>query len=120
MSAATDEFEFFLNKAWSDGLPVVTPTEARVARMLSGTTRHADEMIGSIPPAMEPATVRTVATHAVMAGCKPEYLPVVLGGITRRMARHSICRIYCCVRGHPVRRSVDRHRRRAPRHGRVT
>ncbi len=78
---AVDEFEFFLAKEWSDGLPVVTPTEARVARMLTGTTHSADELIGLIPPAMEPATVRTVATHAVMAGCKPEYLPVVLGGI---------------------------------------
>ena len=76
-----DEFEFFLDKEWSDGLPVVTPTEARVARMLVGTTRTPDELIGNIPPAMEPATVRTVAIHAVMAGCKPEYLPVVLGGI---------------------------------------
>ncbi len=79
---AVDEFEFFLEKEWSDGLPVVTPTEARVAHMLTGTTRDPDELIGNIPPAMEPATVRTVAIHAVMAGCKPEYLPVVLGGIT--------------------------------------
>ena len=78
---AVDEFEFFLDKEWSDGLPVVTPTEARVARMLAGTTRNADDLIGNIPPAMEPATVRTVAIHAVMAGCKPDYLPVVLGGI---------------------------------------
>ena len=76
-----DEFEFFLDKDWSDGLPVVTPTEARVAHMLSGTTRPPDELIGHIPPAMEAATVRTVAIHAVMAGCKPAYLPVVLGGI---------------------------------------
>ncbi len=80
--AAMDEFEFFLDKAWSDGLPVVTPTEARVARMLTGTTRDPDELIGHIPPAMEPATVRTVAIHALMAGCKPAYLPVVLGGLT--------------------------------------
>ena len=76
-----DEFEFFLDKDWSDGLPVVTPTEARVARMLTGTARAPDDLIGNIPPAMEPATVRTVAIHAVMAGCKPDYLPVVLGGI---------------------------------------
>ena len=76
-----DEFEFFLEKAWSDGLPVVTPTAARVARMLSGSTRDPNEWIGNIPPAMEPATVRVVAIHAVMAGCKLEYLPVVLGGI---------------------------------------
>ena len=82
MNAVVDEFEFFLDKQWSDGLPVVTPTEARVQWMLSGTSRSPDEPVGNIPPAMEPATVRTVAIHAVMAGCKPEYLPVVLGGIT--------------------------------------
>lgn len=76
-----DEFEFFLEKAWSDGFPVVTPTEARVQRMIGGTNRDPQEHVGHIPPAMEPATVRTVAIHAVMAGCKPEYLPVVLGGI---------------------------------------
>jgi hypothetical protein len=78
---AVDEFEFFLSKEWSDGLPVVTPTEARVARMLAGTTRDPDELIGHIPPMMEPATVRTVAIHALMAGCKPGYLPVVLGAL---------------------------------------
>ena len=81
MAGSIDEFEFFLEKAWSDGLPVVTPTEARVTRMLTGTTRDPDELIGNIPPMMEPATVRTVAIHALMAGCKPEYLPVVLGGL---------------------------------------
>ena len=82
MNAPVDEFEFFLEKQWSDGLPVVTPTEARVQHMLGGTRRSPDEIVGNIPPAMEPATVRTVAIHAVMAGCKPEYLPVVLGGIS--------------------------------------
>jgi hypothetical protein len=82
VATAIDEFEFFLDKPWSDGLPVVTPTAARLERMLAGTTRDPDERIGLIPPAMEPATVRTVAIHALMAGCRPEYLPVVLGGIT--------------------------------------
>jgi hypothetical protein len=76
-----DEFEFFLQKAWSDGLPVVTPTEERLGRMLSGTRRDPDELVGHVPPAMEPATVRTVAVHALMAGCKPEYLPVVIAGL---------------------------------------
>ena len=74
-----DEFEFFLEKPWSDGLPVVTPTEERINRMLLATGRDPDEIIGPIPPAMEIATVASVAAHAVMAGCKPEYLPVVLG-----------------------------------------
>lgn len=81
MNSVIDEFEFFLEKSWSDGLPVVTPTEARLERMLTGTTRDPGELIGRVPPAMEPATVRTVAIHALMAGCKPEYLPVVLGGL---------------------------------------
>ena len=81
MAAAVDEFEFFLEKAWSDGFPVVTPTEARVQLMLKGTRRKPDEIIGSIPPAGETATVRDVAIHALMAGCKPEYLPVVLGAL---------------------------------------
>lgn len=81
MDTPVDEFEFFLEKDWSDGLPVVTPTVGRLRKFLAGTTRDPDEVIGLIPPAMEPATVRTVAIHALMAGCKPEYLPVVLGGI---------------------------------------
>jgi hypothetical protein len=81
VAAAVDEFEFFLQKQWSDGLPVVTPTEDRLQAMLKGTRRDPDELIGNVPPAMEPATVRTVAIHALMAGCKPEYLPVVLGGL---------------------------------------
>ena len=52
-----DEFEFFLAKAWSDGLPVVTPTEARVQRMLTGTRRAPEEFLGLIPPALEPASM---------------------------------------------------------------
>src|SRR4029453_15309206 len=81
MAQDVDEFEFFLDKPWSDGLPVVTPTEARVQRMLEGTHCAPDEVVGHIPPMLEPATVRTVAIHALMAGCKPDYLPVVLGGL---------------------------------------
>lgn len=81
MGSGVDEFEFFLEKDWSDGFPVVTPTEARVQRMLQAVDRDPDEHVGDVPPAGEPATVRTVAIHALMAGCKPEYLPVVLGGV---------------------------------------
>jgi len=81
MRRTMDEFEFFLEKAWSDGLPVVTPTEQRIQHMLAATRRDPGELVGNVPPAMEPATVRDVAIHALMAGCKPEYLPVVLGGL---------------------------------------
>ena len=53
MNHQFDEFEFFLEKPWSDGLPVVTPTEDRISKMLSATRRSPDEIIGPIPPAME-------------------------------------------------------------------
>jgi hypothetical protein len=81
LATKVDEFEFFLEKEWSDGFPVVTPTEERVQRMLAGTRRNPDEVIGPVPPAQGIATVHKVAIHALMAGCKPEYLPVVLGAV---------------------------------------
>lgn len=77
-----DEYQYFLEKEWSDGFPVVAPNEKRLAWMLAGTHRDPDEVIGDIPPAGVTATVRDVALHALMAGCKPDYLPVVLGAIT--------------------------------------
>jgi len=76
-----DAFEFFFDKPWSDGLPVVPPTEERVSRMLMGTSRREGESVGVIPPAFEEARIRDVAIHAVMAGCRPEYMPVVLAGV---------------------------------------
>ncbi len=81
MSLPDDEFEFFFDKPWSDGLPVVIPTEERIEHMLTGTRRNPEEAVGNVPPIDETATVRTVAAHAVMAGCKPEYMPVVLAGL---------------------------------------
>lgn len=81
MTNKVDPFEFFFAKEWSDGLPVVTPTAERVQWMLSSTRRNADDLIGYVPPAGEPVTVRDIAIHAVMAGCKPDYLPVVIGAV---------------------------------------
>ena len=74
-----DPVEFFFAKEWSDGLPVVPPTEGRLAAMLAATHRGPEEVIGHVPPLMAPATIRAIALHAVMAGCSPEYLPVVIG-----------------------------------------
>lgn len=73
-----DEMEAMHARGWTDGLPVVPPTEARVLRMLEGTTRAADEVVAVVPPDLVPVTVEKVAINAVMAGCLPEYLPVVL------------------------------------------
>ena len=76
--APEDEHELCFSRGWSDGLPVVPPTPVRVLRMLKGTTRDPQEVVGEIPPNNAPCTVEKVAINAVMAGCKPEYMPVVL------------------------------------------
>ena len=76
-----DEFEFMFDQGFSDGLPVVPPTPERVLRMLNGTTRDAQEVIAVMPPNMGEVTVEKAAINAVMAGCKPEYLPVVIAAI---------------------------------------
>ncbi|MBD3645860.1 MAG: thioredoxin family protein, partial [Pseudomonadales bacterium] len=76
-----DDIEACFDRDWSDGLPVVPPTELRVARMLAGTRRPPDEVIGEVPPDYGVCTIEKVAINAVMAGCKPEYLPVVIAAV---------------------------------------
>jgi hypothetical protein len=76
-----DEHEAMFARGWSDGLPLVPPTEERVLRMLDGTSRDPQEVLGLVPPALAAATVEKIAINAVMAGCKPEYLPVVLAAV---------------------------------------
>ena len=73
-----DDVEAMFDRGWTDGLPVVPPTEERVMRMLEGTTRDGTEVVAVVPPNLAEVTVEKVAINAVMAGCKPEYLPVVL------------------------------------------
>jgi hypothetical protein len=89
-----DEQEAMSERGWSDGLPLVAPTEERVLRMLDGTGRDPQEVVGLIPPALAPATVEKIAINAVMAGCKPEYLPVVLAAVEAvlddRFAMHGV------------------------------
>ena len=68
------------SRGWTDGLPVVPPTEERVLRMLEGTTRDAQDIVATVPPDLVDVTVEKVAIAAVMAGCLPEYLPWVLTG----------------------------------------
>lgn len=76
-----DEHELAFERGWTDGLPIVPPTERRVLAMLEGTTRPPDEVVAVVPPDLAPCTVEKVAINAVMAGCKPEYLPVVLTAV---------------------------------------
>ena len=74
-----DEVEAAYARGWTDGLPVVPPTEARVLRMLAG--RDPAELIAVVPPDLVPCSVEKVAINAVMAGCLPEHLPVVLAAV---------------------------------------
>lgn len=78
---AEDAIEACYDRGWTDGLPVVPPSAERVLRMLQGTARRPDEVLGLVPPDLVPCTVEKVAINAVMAGCKPEYLPVVLAAV---------------------------------------
>ena len=71
-------FELLCAKGWSDGLPVIPPTPERVERMLAYCDRSFDEPVARIPPRYGAATPIRVAANAVMAGCKPEYFPLVL------------------------------------------
>ena len=79
--AGLDPFEFLDEQGLTDGLPVVPPTEERVARMLAGVSRPPGDVVADVPPNLAPATVEKVAVNAVMAGCKPEYLPVVVAAV---------------------------------------
>lgn len=81
IGAMEDEVEALYERGWSDGLPLVPPTEERVVRMLAGTTRPADAVVGIVPPDLAECTVEKVAINAVMAGCKPEYMPVVIAAV---------------------------------------
>jgi hypothetical protein len=81
LGAGEDEIEALFERGWSDGLPLVPPTEERVLRMLQGTTRDPKEVVGLVPSDLAPATVEKIAINAVMAGCKLEYLPVVLAAV---------------------------------------
>jgi hypothetical protein len=69
----------FVVREWCDGLPVVPPTEDRVAAMLAG--RDPAQSLGPMPPLWRPATLEKLAVNAVMAGCLPEYFPVVVAAV---------------------------------------
>ncbi|HEY4300777.1 MAG TPA: UGSC family (seleno)protein, partial [Candidatus Didemnitutus sp.] len=73
-------------KGMTDGLPVIPPTEERVARMMRGIELAPEREIAVLPPRGGRATVEKIAINAVMAGCLPEYLPVLVAAV-RAMAQ---------------------------------
>src|SRR3954471_12417439 len=103
----------FLENQWTDGLPVVLPTEKRVAAMLAATSRKPDEIVGRMQPtefrvAWE-YTVEKVAVNAVMAGARPEYFPVILAlaasGTSARGSTSSSAAAMALVNG-PIRHEI--------------
>ena len=77
----SDPIEILYERGFSDGLPLTPPTDARVLKMLKGTPRKPGEVLGRIPPNLAPCTVEKAAINAVMAGCRPEYMPVLLAAL---------------------------------------
>jgi hypothetical protein len=73
--------EFCYQQGWTDGLPVVPPTEERVAACLAYLGRERDEVLGRVPERRRNVTVEQAVANAVMAGCLPEYTPVVVAAV---------------------------------------
>jgi hypothetical protein len=103
----------FLERNWTDNLPIVLPTEERVATMLAGTRRKPDEVVGRMRSThfreSWQYTVEKVAVNAVMAGARPEYFPVILAlaatGVTARSSSSSAMASMAVVNG-PIRAEI--------------
>jgi hypothetical protein len=81
VASVVDPIESLFDRGVTDGLPVVPPTRERVERAIAAAGRPADELVAEVPPNYGRATVEKIAINAVMAGCRPEYLPVVLAAV---------------------------------------
>ena len=103
----------FRERGWSDGLPIMPPTEARVQEFLRYTPLPAESEIGVLPIAQRRVTVRHVAINGVMAGCPPEYMPILVaftqamgnGYFRRTLPSTHAWNPYCWVNG-PVARQL--------------
>jgi hypothetical protein len=90
--AFDDDQEMFFARGWTDGLPVVMPTAAKVAAMVAAAGRDASEQIGPLPPRWRHASIEKLAVNAVMAGCRPDYFPVVLAAVEALLEKD--CQLY--------------------------
>lgn len=81
LAESDDPIQFCYDRGWTDGLPVVPPTPERVEAMLVGTALAPSTLIAKVPPAWAAATVEKIAVNAVMAGCLPEYMPVIIAAV---------------------------------------
>jgi hypothetical protein len=72
---------FFYKRGWTDGLPIIPPTEEAVEEMLAGTDLPPDHLVGKMAPRLGKATVKKIAINAVMAGALPTYMPLLMAGV---------------------------------------
>jgi len=77
----TKHYERVYDEGWTDGLPVIPATPERVQKFVDASGYPADDVVGILPPRKGPATVEMIAVNAVMAGCRPEYMPVVIAAL---------------------------------------
>lgn len=78
---AQEVFNYYYGKGYTDGLPIIPPTEQRVQEMIAASGRSAQQVIAHIPPANGAATVEKIAVNALMAGCRPEYMDLVITAV---------------------------------------
>ena len=74
-------YEHAYEHGWTDGLPIIPATPSKVAEFVAASGRKHDELIGKIPPRNGAATTDIIAINAIMAGCRPEYMPVIIAAI---------------------------------------
>src|ERR1043166_6166014 len=109
-------YEHAYQQGWTDGLPVMPATPAKVRRFVEASGREANELIGVLPPRKGKATVEAIAVSAVMAGCRAEYMPVIVAAVEAladpafplelmQLTTHRMCPLLV-VNG-PIRRKLD-------------
>lgn len=81
---------FFYQRGWTDGLPIIPPTEEAIAEMLTGTDLPADHVVVELEPRRGKATVERIAINAIMAGALPTYMPLLIAG-TQALAANPVC-----------------------------
>ncbi len=113
--ASADFFDTACDRGWTDGLPVIPPTPERVEGMLATVERDPQEVVAILPPRQGPATVESLAVNAVMAGCRPEYFPVVVAAVEaigdprfprRTLSGHTLETPFLLING-PIRREIN-------------
>ena len=107
--------EFFYRRGWTDGLPIIPPTKEKVEQFLKYTDRSADEEVAVLPLANLRATPWNIAVNGVMAGCRPEYMPILIAAVEaigepqfrlKDIGNTCGCRPYLLING-PITKQLD-------------